>query len=507
MSKNSLLSIKDIKNFKANKVWFFRFKKFWDDFLLTTETGKYAFVEPEDFSNLISGNIDKIDKTKKSELESVWIIKNKEYEDKMVELYSKKNHFINQGPSLHIVVVTLRCNHKCKYCHAAAAPEWATTGYDMTVDMAKKVVDTIFFTTSNSVNIEFQWWEPLLNWEVIEYITTYAEEKAKILNKKLYLSVVTNAAVMTDTMLDFFVEHDFGVSISLDWDEELHNYNRTYKPGNSYEKTVYWIEKINKVYKENEDKLTKPKVWAILTVTKKTLPKWKEIIDIYASLWLDSIFLRPLNPYWFASADLANLWYTPAEFLEFYKNALDYIIEKNKEGIYFKEIYSLIFLSKILSDYDPNFLDERSPCWAWIGQIAYNYDWQLYTCDEWRMLARMWIDDFKVADLWNWWLETYKNVINSTATKSLLVASTTDTLPWYDEDVYKPYLWVCPIYNYKMEGNIFPNYSLNEKRKIETQILDILFEKLKNEENKANFLNWIYNSNKSNSDGQCLIFG
>jgi len=54
-----------------------------------------------------------------------------------------------------MIVVTLRCNHTCKYCHAAVAPLTATE-FDMSIDTAKKVVDAIFYTNSPSLTIEFQ---------------------------------------------------------------------------------------------------------------------------------------------------------------------------------------------------------------------------------------------------------------------------------------------------------------------------------------------------------------
>jgi hypothetical protein len=68
----------------------------------------------------------------------------------------------------------------------------------------------------------------------------------------------------------------------------------------------------------------------LLTVTKETLPKYKEIIDTYVSLGLDGIFLRWLNPYGFAAADLKALAYDTPEWIQFYKKSLDYIIELNK---------------------------------------------------------------------------------------------------------------------------------------------------------------------------------
>jgi sulfatase maturation enzyme AslB (radical SAM superfamily) len=65
----------------------------------------------------------------------------------MAQAYATKNHFLAYGPSLHIIVTTLRCNHKCQYCHAAVAPMEAHD-MDMTKETADKVLDTIFHTSS-----------------------------------------------------------------------------------------------------------------------------------------------------------------------------------------------------------------------------------------------------------------------------------------------------------------------------------------------------------------------
>jgi sulfatase maturation enzyme AslB (radical SAM superfamily) len=82
-------------------------------------------------------------------------IKSDTYENDMAILYAKKNDFLLYGPSLHIIVTTLRCNHKCQYCHAAVAPMTAKE-MDMTEETAKKVVDTIFYTSNPNLTIEFQ---------------------------------------------------------------------------------------------------------------------------------------------------------------------------------------------------------------------------------------------------------------------------------------------------------------------------------------------------------------
>jgi MoaA/NifB/PqqE/SkfB family radical SAM enzyme len=48
-----------------------------------------------------------------------------------------RNSFVWRGPTLHMIVTTLRCNHKCRYCHAAVAPMTATQ-FDMDEATAKK---------------------------------------------------------------------------------------------------------------------------------------------------------------------------------------------------------------------------------------------------------------------------------------------------------------------------------------------------------------------------------
>lgn len=487
-----MINLEKIKKLKNDKIGFFRFKKFDSEtYLVTNDVWNYSFLTNREFEDFVSWKISSWDKYE--ELLEKNFIKSDSYENKMSLKFAKKNEFLAYWPNLHIVVLTLRCNHKCKYCHAAAAPENAKN-MDMTQEIAKKVVDTIFYTSNNNIIIEFQWWEPLLNWDVFKFVVEYAEVKAFHLNKNLIFALVSNLTLMDDEKFQYIIDHNIDLSTSLDWDEETHNYNRPFLKWNSYEKVIYWIKKFNEYYEKND---IMKRVWALLTVTKKTLPNYKKVIDTYVELGLDWIFLRALNPYWFAAADQKVLWYSNEEFFKFYKESMDYILKLNEKWIRFREKLSTIYLYKILTPIDPNFLDLRSPCWASIWQVAYNYDWKVYTCDEWRMLARMWDDSFMSTDLneINFdeypWFEAYKAIINSDTTKVMVQASTIDWLPGYNESVYKPYVWVCPINSYKLSWNIIPNFSKDEKRQLDYMILDYLFDKLKDKKYENIFTEWI----------------
>ena len=479
-----MLNVDKINKLNKN-TGFFRFKRFGENYLITNDIAKHSFLTKNEFGDFISGKITSWDKY--NELLERGFIKNDEYESMMIYKYAKKNEFLAYGPSLHIIVTTLRCNHKCQYCHAAVAP-MSAKDMDMTEDTARKVVDAIFFTSNPDLTIEFQGWEALVNWKVVKFIIKYAETKAVHLKKNLKFALVTNLTLMDEDKLKYLLDHNVGLSTSLDWDEETHNFNRTFKEWNSFEQVTYWIKRINEEY---INRGMDSKIWALLTVSKKTLAKYKEVIDTYVWLWLNAIFLRPLNPYGFAAADLEKLWYEPEDFVEFYRNSMDYIIELNKSWIHFMEVLSSIYLSKILTDKDPNYLDDRSPCWACIGQVAYNFDWKIYSCDEWRMLWRMWDDNFLMTEVKDDWKETYKDMIDSETTKIMVQASTLDGLPGYNESVYKPYIWVCPIHSYKISWNIIPNYIKDHKRFLDYKVLDYLFENLTIENNKQVFEKWL----------------
>jgi sulfatase maturation enzyme AslB (radical SAM superfamily) len=198
----------------------------------------------------------------------------------------------------------------------------------MTIETAKKVLDTIFFTSSINVAIEFQGGESLLNWEVTKFFIEQARFKALHLKKTLVFQLVTNLVLMDDEKMKFLLDNDVQISTSLDGNEETHNYNRTYSKGNSFEKVTYWIKRINEEYKNRG---IKRKIGALLTPTKKTLSLYKEAIDTYVELGLDSIFLRPLNPYGFAIPELKTLGYSPEEYIDFFRKCLEYVLELNKK--------------------------------------------------------------------------------------------------------------------------------------------------------------------------------
>lgn len=474
----------ELKNIKINfkKIGFFRFKKLDKKYLLTNDFGFFIFLTPFEFKNFLEGKLNqKIEIYK--ELNEKGFLKNiSSFEkEKLINIYQQRNSSLfHSGPSLHIIVVTLRCNQKCIYCQASSRT-LNEKKYDMTLDTAKQTVDFIFKMPVSFFTIEFQGGEPLLNWPIVKFITIYAREKAKKEGKKIKIVLVSNLILMTKEKLKFLIKNEVQICTSLDGPEKIHNKNRSLEKNNNYKIVTHWIKIIR-------EKMLKRKIiyhfGALVTISKHSLLYPKEIIDEYSKLGFRDIHLRPLSYLGIAKTFKKKIGYSAKEFIDFWKTGMDYIISINKNGAIFSEREANIILQKILTNKDPGYTDLKSPCGAALGQILYNYNGNIYTCDEGRMLEN---DTFLIGNVEK---NNYREVISNNKVITMCAASCLENLSC-DYCVYKPYCGVCPVKNYVYYGNIFPQMKNTDWCKIYTARFDYLFRKLRNKKIKEIFQKWV----------------
>jgi len=466
---------------KSSLVIDYRFKQIGEDFLVTTNHGSWSFLTKEEFEELRKESIKEGSEFFKK-LEEKGIILTEKNKEKVINRLKERNNFLYNGASLHIVIPTLRCNFNCIYCHAASKPIDAK-GYDMDEKTAKAVVNFIFQSPSKAITIEFQGGEPLLNFDIIKYIIEYAKKSNEYHKKELLFTVVTNSSLMDKEKLNYFVKNDVNICTSLDGPPILHNQNRPFmKNKESYSFVKKTIEQIEKEYKKN--KINSRRINALITITKDSLPLWKEIIDTYVELNMKEIHLRFLNRLGSARQIWGSLSYTPEQFIDFWKKSIDYILELNKKGVHFRERTSSIIIQKILTESDPNFLDIRSPCGAVIGQLAYTPQGDIYTCDEARMVEE---DLFKLGNVKK---DNYKQILSSNQTCSFISSSINDG-QICDYCVYKPYCGICPICNFVEQGSIIAKIPETARCKIYKEQFTYIFNKIRDSENKKIFLDWI----------------
>ncbi|MBR9676985.1 His-Xaa-Ser system radical SAM maturase HxsB [Candidatus Woesearchaeota archaeon] len=431
----------------------YRVRKLDDKYFVTTDHGSYSILSENEFKKLQQNNIDAKLKEKLLERE---ILLDKTNIDEAVRLLRNRNNFLFFGTSLHIIVITLRCNMNCVYCHATAK-SMADKSFDMTKETAKKTVDFIFQSPNNNITIEFQGGEPFLNWDVLKYIVEYANKKNEKAKKNVLFTVVTNFSVMNEQKMNYLINNNVSVCTSLDGPKELHDHNRKYSGGSNYDAVIKWIKKFNKEYEKRN--ISNRRANAILTLTKKSLSYHKEIIDEYVKLGIFDVHLRFLNNLGLAKKAWPAISYTAKEYLAFWKKGVEYIKELQKKDVFVNERMVRLMTQKISTEFEPNYLELRSPCGAAIGQLAYQYNGDIYTCDEARTLTE---DLFLLGNVHE---NNYKEVLTCDNACATSAASINDQYTC-NSCAYKPYCGVCPVCNYSEQGSIIAKISETDRCKI-----------------------------------------
>jgi His-Xaa-Ser system radical SAM maturase HxsB len=476
------------KNLSTSFAMPFRHREVGGKILVTSTEGDFALLSRDEFGAFARGDVAK-DTPLYKLLAQKNLVRAEFDERRMVERIRARKGFLSWGPNLHIMVVTLRCNETCVYCHASRA-NMDATHTDMTPEIADRTVDQIFATTNPSITIEFQGGEPLVAFPIVKRIVERARKKNELAGKSLEFTMVSNLSLMDDEKLKWLVENKVQICTSVDGPAVLHDKQRKLVGGSAHAQAAQWIKRINEAYAGMGLDPTLYHVEALLTTTRAALPMWKEIVDTYAELGCRALFLRPVDPFGFADKTAPRIEYPRAEYLEFYRSAVDYMLELNLKGVEILERFAAIFLTKILGGEDPNFLDVRSPCGAAIGQVAYSYDGKIFTCDEGRMLHEMGDDTFLVGEVATpdadakadaadaAFRKRYREVMSHDTVRAMAVASNLDAQPDCVNCTYQPYCGACPVHNHKTQGSIFGRMRESSLCAVHKGIQDYLFERI-----------------------------
>jgi His-Xaa-Ser system radical SAM maturase HxsB len=367
-----------------------------------------------------------------------------------------------------MMVLTKRCNQQCKYCHASSVSE----GLDMYEETIRKSIDVILQSPSPAIKIEFQGGEPTLNFKGLRLAVEYATEKNQDIGKHLEFVVCTNLHSLDTEHIEFYKAHRIQISTSLDGPEFIHNACRVTHEGNpTYNKVVENIKIL-------QEELGQDSVSALMTVTKKSIAHLEHVVVEYVRLGIQAVFIRSLNPFGFASSNWNEIGYSSEEFVEAYERVLKYIIEINRSGTYFPEIFASILLSRILTPYSTGFVDLQSPAGVGIQGVIYDTNGDVLVSDEARMYRNMSGDNyFKMGNVLK---DDWKEIFGSKRLREIIGKTVIETNPGCEWCAYHPYCGIDPIKNYALEGDIIGFIPTNDSCYRMKKIFEILFNYLKN---------------------------
>jgi His-Xaa-Ser system radical SAM maturase HxsB len=424
----------------------FRFLR-WsdDDVLLTNDVGEFLVLPESALRDLVAHRLP-ADSAAFLDLEARHFLASGE-SDVPLELlatkYRTKKSFLDGFTRLHLFVVTLRCDHSCRYCQVSRVTE-NRSRYDMSRETAERSIDLMFRSPAPALKIEFQGGEALLNFDLVQWIVERVEERNQIEGRRIEFVVATNLSPLTDAMLDFLRDHDVLISTSLDGPAQLHDRNRPRRGGGSHAVTVENLRKAREA-------LGHDRVSAIMTTSEASLALPCEIIDEYVRLGFDAIFLRPISPYGFAVRTGEAARYQALEFLDFYRRGLDHVIELNRRGTPFIEVYAQILLTKILTPFATGYVDLQSPAGTGIGAVVYNYDGDVYASDESRMLAEMGDRSFRLGNVHT---DAYEDIFGGEVLHDLVRRSIAEALPGCSDCAFLPYCGADPVFHHRTQRDL-----------------------------------------------------
>jgi uncharacterized protein len=160
-----------------------------------------------------------------------------------------QDYFHTTGVSSLCLEISQQCNLRCKYCvysgnypleriHNSSYMSWST---------ARKAIDYYLNNSKQEeVRISFYGGEPLLRFSLIKKCIDYLRTD-RFRNKKKDIFITTNGILFKESMLEYCVQNDIGLQISIDGPMEQHDKCRIDKKGKgSYKRVEEKLEYINK---------------------------------------------------------------------------------------------------------------------------------------------------------------------------------------------------------------------------------------------------------------------
>ncbi len=246
---------------------------------------KPVVLNNEEYQSLKNGNFGFFNDSELAELSQRGIIIDSEEKDVEATHLLKKyvNECVKSGISLIYIIPSNMCNLSCKYCFIGKLEDKYKTemAYATIDNIVSKYVNHLIQKKFVKATVVFYGAEPLTAFDKIKYAVEKFEENKDI---EWEFSIVTNATLINDDMIDFFKKHNFGVGISIDGPKNINDTNRIFKSGS--DKSVYDTI-INKITLLNNNHIN---VGLSVTLTKEILNNQDSFLE-----WLKNLGVKDIN--------------------------------------------------------------------------------------------------------------------------------------------------------------------------------------------------------------------
>ncbi len=137
------------------------------------------------------------------------------------------------------------CNLNCSYCFASQGKFHGDRAL-MSLEVGKQAIDFLVAHSGERTNLEVDFFggEPLMNWQVVKDIVSYARSLEAEHHKHFRFTLTTNGVLVDDEVIDFANREMHNVVMSLDGRREVHDrFRKDYAGHGSYDVIVPKFQK------------------------------------------------------------------------------------------------------------------------------------------------------------------------------------------------------------------------------------------------------------------------
>ena len=295
------------------------------------------------------------------------------YEEKMLYCEDSYSGFANTAVESPIKAMCLHiahdCNLRCKYCFASTG-DFGTGRKLMSFETGKAAIDFLIERSSGRDNLEVDFFggEPMLNFETVKRIVSYARGREKETGKNFKFTMTTNGMILTDEMIDYLNSEMHNIVLSIDGRREVNDRMRIRVDGSGcYDKILPAFQKLVKKRGEKE-------YYVRGTYTKYNLDFSKDVMHLYEcgfdEISVEPVMESPEVEYAITEEDLEHIY-------EEYDRLVDCIEELRKSG---KHIHFFHFMIDL--EQGPCVVKRLRGCGSGNEYVSVTPDGDIYPCHQ-----------------------------------------------------------------------------------------------------------------------------
>lgn len=253
--------------------------------LFNTLSGNSFLIDQEAGNAINNGNLESISSELKQQLiQKKVIIEDNVREEKIINYFHNKSKYGNSNLT-YTILLTWACNLRCIYCYEGAGDG---KSYSMDKKTADRVIKHIIKETiargSRHLSIVLFGGEPLINYDMGEYILEAVSKHCKENNIILLSSIITNGTLLTKEIMDSLIKYGCKyVQITIDGIKDVHDKRRIGKNGEgTFDKIIENLQMI-KPYKD------KMNIVIRVNVDKTNIKDMPELLDFFRKKGLDEL--------------------------------------------------------------------------------------------------------------------------------------------------------------------------------------------------------------------------